>query len=376
MARRVRLPLRAAAVVITAASLTSVGLVVAAPASVADVQSQINSAKKQLAQLDNQAQAASDRYDAAVIKLTSAQTNASKANDALKSAQGKVSALQQKVAGFAAAEYRGEAPSLVDGLITDGSADTFVSRLSTMQAVSSSETQTLSAVTAAHRVEQQAQINSKAALANQKTATASLSADRNQILSAANKEKSLLGSLVTKEQAIEKAAKVAAVRQAAAAAAAQLQARERATATATSVVAQSLPSATSTTPSSPPPPSGSGGAHTAVEWAYREIGKPYVYGAAGPNSFDCSGLVQYVWGKAGVYLSHYTGSQYSEGTHVSRSQLEPGDLVFFVGSDGSYSAPGHVGIYIGGGQMIDAPYTGVNVRIDPLQSDYVGATRP
>jgi cell wall-associated NlpC family hydrolase len=372
MARRVRLPLRAAAVVITAASLTSVGLVVAAPASVADVQSQIDSAKKQLAQLDNQAQAASDRYDAAVIKLTSAQTNASKANDALKSAQSKVAALQQKVAGFAAAEYRGEAPSLVDGLITDGSADTFVSRLSTMQAVSSSETQTLSSVTAAHRAEQQAQVNSKAALTNQKNATEALSADRNQILTAANKEKSLLGNLVSKEQAIEKAAKTAEIRQAAAAAAAQLQARERATTTATTVVAQAVTS----TQSAPPPPSGSGGAHTAVEWAYREIGKPYVYGAAGPNSFDCSGLVQYVWGKAGVYLSHYTGSQYSEGSHVSRSQLEPGDLVFFVGSDGSYSAPGHVGIYIGGGQMIDAPYTGVNVRIDPLQSDYVGATRP
>jgi cell wall-associated NlpC family hydrolase len=101
-------------------------------------------------------------------------------------------------------------------------------------------------------------------------------------------------------------------------------------------------------PTPPPPPhiSGSGGAATAVAWAFREIGKPYVWAAAGPNSFDCSGLTQYVWAKAGVYLGHYTGAQWNEGTRVSRSQLAPGDLVFFVGSDGSYSVPGHVGIYI------------------------------
>ncbi|MHB2022037.1 MAG: C40 family peptidase, partial [Mycobacteriales bacterium] len=83
------------------------------------------------------------------------------------------------------------------------------------------------------------------------------------------------------------------------------------------------------------------------------------------------------WGKAGVYLPHYTVSQYDSEPRVSRSQLQPGDLVFFPGSDGTASAPGHVGIYVGGGMMIDAPYTGVDVREEPVWwSQLVGAVRP
>ena len=99
--------------------------------------------------------------------------------------------------------------------------------------------------------------------------------------------------------------------------------------------------------------------------------------SAGPDSFDCSGLAQYVWGKAGVYLAHYTGDQWNEGTHVSRDQLEPGDLVFFAYNTSEPSTIHHVGVYVGGGQMIDAPYTGVDVRKEPaFRSDYIGAVRP
>jgi cell wall-associated NlpC family hydrolase len=108
-----------------------------------------------------------------------------------------------------------------------------------------------------------------------------------------------------------------------------------------------------------------------VQWAYNELGKPYQWGAAGPDSFDCSGLTQYVWGKAGVYLDHYTGSQWNQGQHVEASQLQPGDLVFF-GSDLH-----HVGIYVGNGNMIEAPHTGANVRVSPYnRPDYAGAVRP
>jgi cell wall-associated NlpC family hydrolase len=114
-----------------------------------------------------------------------------------------------------------------------------------------------------------------------------------------------------------------------------------------------------------------------VQWAYREIGKPYQWAAAGPDSFDCSGLTQYVWGKAGVYLGHYTGDQWNEGMHVSRDQVQPGDLVFFAYNTSQPSTIHHVGIYVGGGEMIDAPYTGAYVRKEPaFRSDYIGAVRP
>lgn len=370
MARRVRFPLRFAAAATAVVSLTSAGVLIGSPASVASVKDQIASAKKQLAALDHQAETASNAYDAAMIKLSGAQASATKADNSLKKAQAQVAALQKKVSVFAASAYRGDSPSLVVGLITDGSAGDFVSRMSTLQAVSTTESQTLAAVTAAKRAEQQAQVNADAALKTQQAATNEMKAEKDKILASAAKEKNLLAGLVVKEQAIERAAKLAAERRAAARAAAALQARERATQAAAAQVASAG------TTSAPPPPSGSGGAATAVAWAHNEIGKPYVWGASGPNSFDCSGLTQYVWAKAGVYLDHYTVSQYNESPHVSRADLEPGDLVFFAGSDGSYSAPGHVGIYIGGNEMIDAPYTGADVRVDPLQSDYVGATRP
>ena len=115
------------------------------------------------------------------------------------------------------------------------------------------------------------------------------------------------------------------------------------------------------------PVSGSGA--RAVQIALKYLGVPYAWGGASPSGFDCSGLVMYVYRQLGVSLPHSAAMQYECGTHVSRDQLQPGDLVF-------YGSPiHHVGIYVGNGDMIDAPYTGVSVRIDPLQSDYAGATR-
>jgi cell wall-associated NlpC family hydrolase len=112
----------------------------------------------------------------------------------------------------------------------------------------------------------------------------------------------------------------------------------------------------------------------AVGIAEQYLGVPYVWGGASPSGFDCSGLVMYVFAQLGVSLPHYTVSQYNypNAVHPSRSELEPGDLVFFAGL-------GHVGIYIGGNQFIHAPHTGAVVSIDSLtgwySSEYYGATR-
>ena len=114
-----------------------------------------------------------------------------------------------------------------------------------------------------------------------------------------------------------------------------------------------------------------GAAQTAVNFAMAQLGKPYQWGASGPGSYDCSGLTMAAWRAAGVSLPHSAADQYNYGTHVSRSQLQPGDLLFF------YQPIGHVTIYIGGGKMVSAPTTGQNVKIVSLayyNSDYVGAT--
>jgi cell wall-associated NlpC family hydrolase len=113
-------------------------------------------------------------------------------------------------------------------------------------------------------------------------------------------------------------------------------------------------------------------ARKAVSFALAQVGKPYVFGAAGPGAYDCSGLTMAAWASAGVHLPHSAAEQYSYGVHVPESGLEPGDLLFF------YQPIGHVTIYVGDGLMVSAPTEGEDVQVVPLsyfQSDYVGATR-
>lgn len=121
---------------------------------------------------------------------------------------------------------------------------------------------------------------------------------------------------------------------------------------------------------SAPPVSGRAG--TAVAAAWSQIGVPYRFAAESPGvAFDCSGLTKWAWGRAGVSLPHQSRAQYGSVPHVSRDQAQPGDLIFY------YSPIGHVGIYIGGGQMIHAPATGKTVSVVAVNwGKVVGVGRP
>lgn len=99
-----------------------------------------------------------------------------------------------------------------------------------------------------------------------------------------------------------------------------------------------------------------------INFALAQLGKPYVWAAAGPNAYDCSGLVLAAYRQIGVRLPHQTGSMIRYGTPVSRGQLQPGDIVF--------PSPGHVAIYLGGGRIVHAPHAGDHVRIAPLSAFY------
>ncbi|MEO3937873.1 C40 family peptidase [Dermatophilaceae bacterium Soc4.6] len=115
----------------------------------------------------------------------------------------------------------------------------------------------------------------------------------------------------------------------------------------------------------PPPPAPTGGVSAVLAYARAQLGKPYVWGAQGPSSFDCSGLTLMAWRQAGVSLLHYTGYQYSATARVPISALQPGDLVFY-GTSGESSH--HVGLYIGGGMMIHAPNPSTVVKISSIYS--------
>lgn len=104
----------------------------------------------------------------------------------------------------------------------------------------------------------------------------------------------------------------------------------------------------------------SGPGAVAADFACAQLGKPYVWGANGPDAYDCSGLTQQAWAAAGVALTHYTGAQWNEGQPVSRAEAVPGDLVFF------YSDLSHMGLYVGGGMMVHAPRPGEVVQMQNI----------
>ncbi len=177
----------------------------------------------------------------------------------------------------------------------------------------------------------------KADLDARKADAANAAAEQQKLLSQAQGE---LATLVRAAQA-KKAADEAA--------AAQARARS----------SSSSSSGGNTQPSGPLPDV-KGGAGAAIAEAKRQLGKPYVWGAAGPDSFDCSGLTLWAWRAGGVNLPHYSGSQYSSTTHIPMSSIQPGDLIF-------YQSPSeHVALYVGGGTIIHAPHAGDVVKYDSL----------
>lgn len=360
--------LRLTSVAVALAALVSSGVVAltVTPAG-ADIKDQVASAEARLRALDDKAEAAAERYNAARVALQADQAKAEQAKAALERAGRQLAVQERAVAAFAMAAYQVQGFDSAFG-ITAESPQEFLDKTTTLQALADSQARMLADLAAARRQHEQARATASAALEAQQVATDRMEADRRAVLAAAEEQQRILADLEERQRQIIAAAQARAERVAAERAAAALAARQAAAAAAAQALAtQGV--------SSPSPVHGSGGARVAVQWAYKQLGKPYVWGANGPDSFDCSGLTQYVWGKAGVYLTHYTGAQWNEGTHVSRSQLQPGDLVFF-GSDLH-----HMGIYIGNSNFIHAPQTGDVVKISSLNessfaSEYVGAVRP
>ncbi|MFC3503574.1 NlpC/P60 family protein [Micromonospora krabiensis] len=113
----------------------------------------------------------------------------------------------------------------------------------------------------------------------------------------------------------------------------------------------------------------SAAARTAIKTACQQVGDPYVWGATGPNSFDCSGLTQYAYKAAGISLTHFTGAQWNEGKAVPRSEARPGDLVFF------FSDLHHVGLYLGNDKMVHAPRAGKPVQVASINNMPVAGFR-
>jgi peptidoglycan DL-endopeptidase CwlO len=290
-----------------------------------DVQARVNT-------LFHQAEQASERLNDAKIELKELRGDmvSLKADEARQDQ--KLESARTDLRDSIVNQYEGQGLSAVGQVAISGDATGFVSRVSTMSAYNDLQQQLFSGyATQSKALDLRRQATAKRAAEVART-QAQLAAEKETIDSKLAEAKSLLSDLQAKEREA-------------------LLSRD----------SVRVPSGVTT----------SGRASAALSYAMAQVNKAYVYGAAGPSAFDCSGLTMMAWAQAGVALPHSSSAQYSSGPHIPESELQPGDLVFY------YSPISHVGMYIGNGLIVNALNPGAGVRVSDLHSmPYVGAVRP
>jgi cell wall-associated NlpC family hydrolase len=319
-----------AATLISFIALVGIGLSVATPAATA--KPDLETAKKLVEKYDHLAEQASERYNDAKVKLEATQTKLSALNADLARQQQVVDVMRQQVATMVVDQYQGDALSTTSQVVLSTNPDAFLDNLNAVSAYNNQRGQVMKEFgTELDRLQlRKAAVQDEAAKLKELQDT--LAAEKKQI-----DEKSAAAQKVLDGLEAEARAKLLAG------------------------------DWTGTIPDV----SASGRAAAAVRFAMAQVGKAYVYGAAGPNAYDCSGLTMRAWGAAGVGLPHSSSAQQGSGTRISESQLQPGDLVFY------YSPVSHVGMYIGHGMIVNALNPSSGVRVSPLHSmPYVGAVRP
>ena len=337
---------------------------------ITDKKAEASQVADKLDALSAKVQALDAAYEVANQRLAEAQANIADAQTRLDQANAELDATGKKLASYAVEAYvSGNDPQSFDAILTSQTSDGPV-KSGYIQSLSGSRTDILDQLQATKakvteeaaqldKAKAEAQTHADAAESAKKQADADV-AEQARIKAKVDGE---LSSLLAAEQARREAAAAAQAQAAAQAAAAQAAAHTSQAATRVST----SPSASPVTTPGPvtPAPSPNGGASAAVAAAMSKIGSPYVWGAAGPSTFDCSGLTMWAWAQAGVSLPHFTGSQLAVSHRISISELQPGDLVFFWGP-GESGPPGHVGLYIGGGSMVHAPHAGSSVHVDSI----------
>lgn len=323
-------------------------------------------AQAQLQSLSDKAEILVEQFDAAQDRLTAAQHALAADQDAIGKAQKSLELTKAQVAGIASAAYESGGADTVQLLLSSGDPQSALNRAGLLTLLAEQRGAQLRVATAARNTLAQAQATAGQQLNTIQALQASLKTQQKTIDGLLAEQQALLDASqaqIAADNAAAAKASAAAKAKAAAAAAAATRAKAR-----VALPTIKVPSATKAVA----PVSASGRAAAALKYAYAQLGKPYRYAGAGPKSFDCSGLTMRAWQAAGIGLSHNAAAQYASTKHVSKSQLQPGDLVYFG------HPIHHVGIYIGGGQMIEAPYTGANVRITNFgyRTDYAGASRP
>jgi len=346
-----------------AVATTEPAAIEAKRAELAQIQSQLNA-------FNTQVEVAAEAYNGARYQLGLVRSrideNTKLARQNEKDLESSRRVLAERLRGL----YATPDPSLIDVLVTSGSITAAADQLELLDRVGEQDAQvvgglrehkaTLRRLRAQLVEDRDTAASAVAAREREKARVEGLLAQRQSVLDSASAE---LKDLLKAEE--EREARAAA---AAAAAARQRQAAEAAATSAAAVAPAST--GNSPTPAPSAPAAGSSANAAAAQYALQFLGVPYVWGGASPSGFDCSGLATYVFAKYGKSVPHYTGAIWNAFPHVSVSDLQVGDMVFFHGL-------GHMGIYLGGDQFVHAPHTGDVVKVSQFStySGYVGAVR-
>ncbi len=303
-------------------------------------------ARRELTRLNAQVDEAVETYNEARIELAAARRRAAAVQARVGRADARVRAAQRRMGGFISAAYQTGGMDSFVTLMTTANPQTFLDQATALDQIARDQADQLRELRAAARQLKTEQEAAHDAVEAQRAVERRLAATKRDVEAKLARQQRLLDIAEDRAARDARAAREAAL------------ARQQRASRAAAPTGRSY--------SGP----ASGRAKIAVAEAYRQLGKPYRWGAAGPDSFDCSGLTMWVWAKAGVSLPHSSRMQINHGRRVSRSELQPGDLVF-------YGHPiHHVGIYVGGGQYIAAPHTGAVVSFRNVdRGDYAGATR-
>ena len=282
----------------------------------------------QARQLTTAINSLSEQYDGLRVQLSSARTEAAKAGQAAATDAAALQVSQDAVSRLAAASYENAGYDPTLEILTASNAAQFLNQASIMQQLDQENGTRVSQLKAAQAADKRARETAQQQIANVTALESAMNAKTTAIQSEIDKVNS---AAMTQAMAIF--------------------------------------NQTGQYPDIAIPGGNSVGA-VALRAALTRRGYPYVWGAAGPTAFDCSGLVMWAYEQEGIQLDHYTGDQWNEGEHISRSQLQPGDLVFF------FADISHVGLYIGNGLMVDAPSFGQDVMVQPIDwGIFVGAVR-
>jgi peptidoglycan DL-endopeptidase CwlO len=357
----------------------------------------LDQVRAELAQLNSQAEIAQEKRNQAQVDEATGQRNLVRIQARVARSQAAVDLAQRAVGWLAAAAYRAGGLDQTVQLVMADNPTQFLEQLAALDNVTVHQSDALRTAMLAEQRLAQDRLAVAQQLAQLRQLAAAAAAAYAQVQEAQARTTALLSSLQASQRAaLARAAAQARADAAAAAAAARAQVAAQARVAAAAAAAAAAraqrakragagppkarpkPAHSTHQPKPQPKPGPTGGGPRAgsigarvVAWALARVGDAYVWGGAGPSAFDCSGLTMRAYQTVGISLPHSAAAQFDSGRHIATSQLQPGDLVFY------YSPIHHVGIYIGGGMIVNAENPEVGVTVVPLLSmPYDGAVRP